>query len=144
MGLYQSILGTLENRFRVGNAASPSPYIGLFNGFLTKLIATPTANRDILLPDKSGTLAIASPIQTVTLNLVYQTQTFEASISSPGTLATNSIMAWFAPTVDYDDNDLWQLEGCTIYAECDTDQVFFFFSSPYMESDNIKINYQII
>jgi hypothetical protein len=82
-------------------------------------------------------------MEQATLNLPSQVQTHEQTVARPETLATQQIKVWLAPTLDTDDNDLWQLESVNIDAQCATDQVTFFFSSLYFESGDIKINYEV-
>jgi hypothetical protein len=82
-------------------------------------------------------------IQQVTLNLPRQVQSHEQVVAQFGILPTNSVKAWLAPTVDTDNNDLWQLENVNIDAQCNVNQITFFFSSLYFESDDIKVNYEV-
>lgn len=84
-----------------------------------------------------------SQVELVTVLLPDQVQSYEASIARPGTLPTQNLRAWLAPTGDTDDNDLWQLEGVQINGMCQTDEIVLFISCQYFESGNIKINYQV-
>jgi hypothetical protein len=52
------LIRTFEDRFRVGKAGGGAKSFELFNGFLGRLIWTPTANRDIIIPDQSGTIVL--------------------------------------------------------------------------------------
>jgi hypothetical protein len=81
--------------------------------------------------------------ESATLTLLTQSQSHEQVFARPGTLATQSIRVWLAPTLPTDDNDLWQLEGVTLSAQCNVDQITVFFSSQFKEFGNIKINYQV-
>jgi hypothetical protein len=49
---------TFEDRFRVGKAGGGAKSFELFNGFLGRLLWTPTANRDIIIPDAAGTVVL--------------------------------------------------------------------------------------
>ncbi len=82
-------------------------------------------------------------IESASLILLTQTQSYEQIISRVGTLATQSVRVWLAPTSPTDDNELWQLEGVTLSAQCGVDQITVFFSSRFDALGNIKINYQV-
>jgi hypothetical protein len=88
-------------------------------------------------------LSGGSPVESIAVDLPIQSQAWEQSFARPGTLASQNIRAWLAPTIDTDDNDLWQLEGVQINAMCQADAVLIILSCQYCESGNIKINYQV-
>lgn len=50
--------GTTESEFRVGMAGGGQRIFSAFNGFLGRLLWTPTAARDITVPDQSGTIVL--------------------------------------------------------------------------------------
>jgi Carbohydrate esterase, sialic acid-specific acetylesterase len=52
------LIRTFEDRFRVGKAGGGAKSFELFNGFLGRLLWSPTANRDIVVPDASGTIVL--------------------------------------------------------------------------------------
>jgi hypothetical protein len=52
------LVRTFEDRFRIGKAGGGSRSIELFNGSLGRLVWTPTANRDIIVPDAAGTVVL--------------------------------------------------------------------------------------
>jgi hypothetical protein len=52
------LVRTFEDRFRVGKAGGGAKSFELFNGFLGRLLWTPTANRDITIPDAAGTIVL--------------------------------------------------------------------------------------
>jgi hypothetical protein len=52
------LVRTFEDRFRVGKSGGGAKSFELFNGFLGRLLWSPTANRDIVVPDASGTIVL--------------------------------------------------------------------------------------
>jgi hypothetical protein len=50
--------GTTENEFRIGRLGGGQRIHSFWNGFLGRLLWTPTATRDIVIPDRSGTIAL--------------------------------------------------------------------------------------
>lgn len=107
---------------------------------ITGLLPATAPGQPIVFEQMVGTV---SAVESVTIVLPNQLQSYEISIARVGTLANQNIRAWLAGTIDSDDNDLWQLEGVMVNAECLTDAVQLFLSCQYFESGNIKINYQV-
>lgn len=56
--------GTRETAFQVGRGGAGQVSLGWFNGFLGRFLWNPTANRDIVIPDVAGTMALAAPVRT--------------------------------------------------------------------------------
>jgi hypothetical protein len=95
------------------------------------------------LPVGDSIDAPVSPVEQATLFLPVATQSHEQVIARMGTMAGQSVRVWLGATVDSDENELWQLEGVTLSGLCELNQITFFFSSLFLESGPIKIDYQV-
>jgi hypothetical protein len=95
------------------------------------------------LPAGDSIAAPISPIEQTVLNLLIQTTSHEEVITRIGTTKAQSVRCWLGATLDTDENDLWQLEGCNVSGLSDVDQITFFVSCQTFESGPIKISYQV-
>jgi hypothetical protein len=92
------------------------------------------------LPVGDSIDAPISPIEQVVLSLLKQNQHHEQTLSRPGTTAGQSVRAWLTSS---EDNEIWQLEGVTVNASCEVDQITFYLSCEYFESGNINVNFEV-
>ncbi len=93
------LIRTFEDRFRVGKAGGGAKSFELFNGFLGRLIWTPTANRDIIIPDSSGTIVLQNNGRITELAFPQRAGLFITPASTPYTpttrsQASNVLRAW--------------------------------------------------
>jgi hypothetical protein len=62
MGVFKDILATVSNSFRIGLPGGGERLLKFYNGFTGNLSWTPTADRTLVLPDRSGNLFVESDI----------------------------------------------------------------------------------
>jgi hypothetical protein len=67
-------------------------------------------------------------------------QHHEYILSAPEVMPNQSVKAWLGST---EENELWQMEGVLINAECQVGQIVFLVSCQYFESGLIRINYEV-
>jgi hypothetical protein len=83
------------------------------------------------------------PVESATLSILLPSLSHEQEIFRPGTLATQTAIAWFASVPPSEENGPDWLEGVIINSACNADAVVFYLSAITPEQGNIKINYQV-
>lgn len=92
MSLFSDLLGSTLNIFQIGDRTSGTKTLRFNNGSLCDLQAAPTANRVLVLPDASGTIAIAQ--QAVLFShFLAGTGEFIAAVSGTGASISTTAMS---------------------------------------------------